>query len=356
MKGVKAMIPLIETTPRAFKSYLKFDSFLRRQQVTKTSRSVLFNGWAVTENGLKVNGNEYPMRDISMRQLLKTLGMPQKFYMEKAPTDMTIRDINRMRDEFTKDSEMIVYFQENNDGQKEVRGIAEPNFREMPYPKLLKSLPVKEKFKHASYSDWGIRITTTDPVNIIKVQKNDIIEVGSDLVYSDTGCTSLVGSPFFNRLVCTNGMVVREASNLVQSFRTRFTWRNEEEAWLRETHEKFNQITVDCKKLATVFKIMRDEPMEVLDGADTFMRKVRSAVTKPVFDSDEQLTSSIKDGEKEKKVINLGISIYVALAQITTLAKTLAFVERRKLEIMAGALVAMTLKAVGRGRIKTKAL
>jgi hypothetical protein len=82
------------------------------------------------------------------------------------------------------------------------------------------------------------------------------------------------------------------------------------------------------------------------------MRQVKSRVTAEVFNEDEDLTTEIKDGDKKKRVINLGVTIYVALAAVTVLAKTLAFVERRRLEIHAGTLVAKTLKAVKMGRIK----
>lgn len=345
------MIPLIESKPTTFGNLKKFEGFVADQEKTKRTVETQFKDWAVTDTGLKVQGEEYPMRDHAMRQLLRTLEMPVRFYMDKAPTDMAVRDINRMRDEYTEDSEMQVFLQKNN-GQPEVRGVADPNFQAIRYPKVISRLKVKEGFKEASYSDWGIRITTTDKTDLIKVQKNDIVEIGNDLVYSDVNSVPFVGSPFFLRLACTNGMVVREATDLVHSFRMRSTVRIEQDAWLQTLGENCRAITVNSKKIATVFKIMRDEPMEALDGADNFMRQVKSRVGAEVFNSDEELTKEIKDGDKKKRVIDLGVTIYAALAAVTVLAKTLAFVERRRLEIHAGTLVARTIKAVKVGRIR----
>jgi len=344
------MISLIETTPTTFEDLKRFKSFVADQQETKSTIETQFKDWELTDTGLKVQGEEYPMRIHAMKQLLKTLEMPIGFYMEKAPTDMLVRDINRMRDEYTEDSEMQVFLQKNN-GDCEVRGVADPNFMPIRYPKILERLKVKEGFKEASYSDWGVRITTAHKADLIKVQKNDIVEIGNDLVYSDVNSVPFVGSPFFLRLACTNGLVVREAADMVHAFRMRSTAHMKEDIWLQTLKENCRAITVNTKKMATVFKVMRNEPMEALDGADNFMRTVKSKVGSDVFNSDEELTKEVKDGDKKKRVIDLGITIYTAMAAITVLAKTLAFVERRKLEIHAGNLVARTLKAVGTGRI-----
>jgi len=343
------MIPLIETSPVVFGSHKSFKNFVLEQEKSKTESEVEFKDLTVTENGLKVEGKEHPVRDLAMRQLLKTFQMPIRFYMDKSPTDMTIRDINRMKDEYTDDSVLKIFFQGN-----EIRGVADPNFRHVGYAELLKKIPIMQNFKTANYSDWGIRITTADPADLIKVKKDDIVEVGTDLVYSDTGWSVFVGRPFFNRLACMNGMVVREATDLISSFRTRFTHHMEKTEWLKAVRKSCKEITVDSKKMATIFKVMKDEPLEKLDSSDNFMRRVRTMVTAEVFNSDKELVKKIRDGEKEKCVLNLGVSIYFALAQITVLAKTLAFVERRRLETMAGGLVMMTLKAIKQGRIKTK--
>lgn len=343
------MINLLDTKTANFTDYKKFRAFTKQQEKTKTQKEVQFKDWAVTGTGLKVNGDEYPMRDLAMRQMLKLFGMPQKFYFEKAPTDMAIRDINRMRDEYSDDSEMVVHMQ-----KEEVRGITGPNFVHTPYPSLLTKLPVKENFNTASYSDWGIRATTTDKTDLVKVDKGDIIEVGADIVYSDTGWTPLSGSPFFNRLVCTNGMVCREKTDLIHAFRMRMTHNIQEEVFLRNAREGYDKIAVDGKKIANVFRIMQDHPMDRLDKADQYLGKVRTAVTKEVFEQDEHLVKKIKDGEKEKFIMNLEVPIYLALAQITVLAKTLGFVQRRQLEIHAGALLGMTLAAIKAKRIKAK--
>jgi hypothetical protein len=180
------MIDLITNDVRNFKKFKQFKNFIKEQDETKHEKIVKFSDWELTEDGLRIEKKVHPMRDSAMKTLLKTFTMPIKFYYSKSPTDMLIKDVNRMRDEYTEDSEILVHFQEN-----EVRAVSKPTFQ-----KVRSSLDIingsmfgDSVFQAASYDDYGIRLTTVNKKEEIKVAKDDIMNTGSDIVYSDIGFT-----------------------------------------------------------------------------------------------------------------------------------------------------------------------
>jgi len=120
------MIDLITNDVRNFKKFKQFKNFIKEQDETKHEKIVKFSDWELTEDGLRIEKKVHPMRDSAMKTLLKTFTMPIKFYYSKSPTDMLIKDVNRMRDEYTEDSEILVHFQEN-----EVRAVSKPTFQKV---------------------------------------------------------------------------------------------------------------------------------------------------------------------------------------------------------------------------------
>ena len=112
------MIELIKNETRNFDSLKLMREFLKDEDSRKKEKLVEFKNWKFTKDGLRItrkNGKSktYPMRDPGMKALLKTFGMPNNFYYKKSPTDMLVRDVNRMKDEYSSDSEMLVFLQDN---------------------------------------------------------------------------------------------------------------------------------------------------------------------------------------------------------------------------------------------------
>ena len=333
------MIDLIKNQTFTTKRFKEFKGYLKDQDERKSEQVVQFKDWKFTEEGLKIKKKEYPMRDSAMKTLLSTFGMPSKFYYTKSPTDMLIRDINRMKREYTEDSEMLVYFQDD-----EVRAVSKPSVRHATSHRQIldNSILGDVSFKMGSYNDYGMRMTTADDSKQVKVTKDDIMNVGSDLIYSDTGSHPTTGSPFLLRLVCTNGLVVKEKSPFLNSFSMSFGQKFTEDTFLETLNHNVSSIDIDTKILGKTFKAMRDQPINSLQYGESHMKKLRSAIGISKFDEHEKLSVKILDDEHEGRMINTELPLYSALDITTRMAKKYDSLTRRRIESLAGSLVVMS--------------
>ena len=331
------MIELIKNETRNFTKLNKMRKFLEKQDTVKHEEVVQFKDWNLTEDGLKIGKETFGMRDSGMSTLLRVFGMPNKFYYDKSPTDMLVRDVNRMKDEYTGDSEMLVFFQED-----EVRAISKPSVCHADRTNsILDNIGLnKSHFINGAYSDLGMRVTTSKEEDTIKVTKEDEMQIGLDLIYSDVGHHSLSGSPHLLRLVCTNGLVVKEKSSFLSSFTMPPTFRSTEDDYLKSLNENVKTVNIDSDILRKTFKSMKENSINALNNGEIQMKKIRSAMGTAKFDEHEKLSLKvISDDEKERFVINTDLGLYKALDITTRLAKNYSQLGRRKLEILAGNLV-----------------
>ena len=333
------MIPLIENQATNFKSLKPFKEFIAEQESTKEHQLIEFKDWKLVDSGLQIKKETYPLRDSGMRTLLRTFSMPRDFYYKKSPTDMLVRDINRMKEEYTDDSQMLIFLQ-----NKEVRAVSRPNFRPIPIMNILDSsdLP-KRTFEAGNYSDYGVRVITADETRQIKIAKGDIMNIGLDLVYSDIGFHPLAGSPYLNRLVCENGMVAKEKSPFLNAFTMNFGTASSENEFLKRLHENINSVTINTEKLRETFKVMKDNPIKALPLGERQMEKMRAVIGTREFNEQDKLTVKILDttNDKERRVINTDLELYSALDITTRLAKKYEYLTKRKIETLAGGLVVM---------------
>ena len=322
--------------------FKELSEFLREQDDAKKTRFVTFDRWSLVEEGLRLKKKDgksrtYPMRDSGMRTLLKVLGMPTSFYYKKAPTDMLIRDINRMNDEYSRDSEVLVHLQD-----KEIRAVAKPNANNLKFHQaLLDAADVsKQSFNMASYSDYGLRIIVTkDDIKPIEVKKGDIISSGCELMYSDIGYFPTTGVPHLTRLICTNGAVLREKNPLLTMFALSFTRKQSEDYFLKHVHEGVQNIDADTKKLAGIFKAMRDHQIKDLTNGELLAKKIRSAMGVTKFDEHDKLSIKIMDGSDEKAVVNTDLGLYDFMDVVTRMAKSYNYLTRRKIEGLVGSMI-----------------
>lgn len=342
------MIDLIENETRNFNSFKTFKEFIKEQDSRKRERTVQFSNWEIGENGLRIKTKTktrtFPLRDSGMKTLLRTFGMPINFYYRKSPTDMLIRDINRMKDEYSDDSEFLVFLQKpENGGRSEVRAISKPNVRHVKdHVTLLSHTDLtRELFEKASWSDLGIRITSSDEAKAIKVAKGDIINMGMELMYSDVGFFSTTGNPYINRLICTNGAVMKEKNPLLTNFSMSFGSNMTEETFLSTLNHNIGLIEADTKVLKKTFKLMKDNPIKALPLGETQLRKLRSAIGIDKFDNHEKLSVRIMDEDVEKRAINTDLNLYSALDITTRMAKEYDYLNRRRIEGLAGGLILM---------------
>jgi len=348
------MIDLIENETKNFKNLKRFKEYVKDQDVRKRERLVQFSDWEMGKNGLRLKTKKgkfttFPIRDSGMKTLLRTFQMPVNFYYRKSPTDMLVRDINRMRDEYSPDSEFIVFLQKpENGGRKEVRAVAKPNTRHVTdHITLLDSTDLNKKlFERASYSDLGVRITTSDESKAIKVTKGDIINMGVELMYSDVGFFTTSGNPFLNRLVCTNGMVMKEKNPLLTNFTMSFGPRMTEENFLSTLNHNIDTVEADTKILKRTFKSMKSNPVMALPMGLSQMKKIRSAIGIEKFDAHEKLSTKIMEGETEKRMINTDLELYSALDVVTRMAKGYDYLSRRRIEGLAGGLILMSAESL----------
>jgi hypothetical protein len=340
-----AMIDLRDDLTMVTRDGDEFRSFLKEQDKLKKSRIVEFKNWQMTDEGLALKGKKlnkfkvYPMRDSGMVSTLKLFGMPRRFYYEKAPTDMLVRDINRMKEEFTEDSEIMCHMQKNDDGKYEMRAVTKPTTRRVKKTvDVIDSTIMNNQFLSGYYSEYGIRMTTTSNDKPIKVTKNDIINVGTDMAYSDIGWHMTNGSPHLFRLVCENGMIVKEKSSFLKAFRIQFGLNMDEQQFLKVLYEHMSKIEIDGKMLQETFKAMKDHQVRELPYHQSIMSNVKSLVTPEIFTNDEKLSVKVMDSNsgKEKIFPNLDLKVYSLVDKMTRLAKAQDQVGRMQLESLAG--------------------
>ena len=332
------MIELIKNKARNFKNYKTFREFVKEHDSTTKSKLIEFKDWKFTDEGLRIKKKIYPMRDSGMKTLLKTFSMPTKFYYDKSPTDMLIKDINRMKREYTPDSTIMVHLQNN-----EVRAVSKPNAKSVKFGELLQAATISKKaFRSANWTDYGLRISLSEQNNQIKVTKNDIVDIGTELMYSDVGSFSTSGCPFLLRLVCTNGMVVKEKSPLLNSFSMSVFSEVPDEIYLGKLKTNLEMVTTDAKRLQKTFKVMKDNPINSLRTGELQMKKIRSAIGPEKFDEHEKLSIKRMIDEKERRAINVDLELYTVVDIITRMAKEYDFFGRRKIEGLAGSLILMS--------------
>jgi hypothetical protein len=332
------MIELKDNEVFSTKNLKDFTTHVKEQDTGKRAELVNFSDWELTEDGLKVGKKTYEMRDSAMKSLLKLFHMPVSFYYETSPTDMLIRDVNRMNKEFTQDSQMWTYWQ-----GKEVRAVSRPSIAVAPpHQDLFTAMKLENlEFKRGNYSDYGIRYLCADSsIRPIKVEKGDLVEIGSEVMHSDIGHFPTSGIPFLNRLICTNGMVMAEKSPLVQGFVLSRVKAISPQDFLVRFNSGFNAIKSNSQRLTDTFKAMKDNPIAALRTGESIMKKLRLSIGTDEFDKQETLVQSVmEEDEKEKKILNLTVPLYEALDVTTRLAKRQPYLERRKTEGLCGSLV-----------------
>ena len=323
----------------------EFTSFINEQDVLKKQRVVEFKDWEMTEEGLALRSKKlqrfktYPMRDTGMTSTLRLFGMPRNFYYEKSPTDMLVRDCNRMKEEYTSDSELMVHMQKNEDNKYEVRAVTKPTIRRVRKTSdVLESSLLKNQFLSGYYSETGLRMTTTSDDKPIKVTKNDIINIGTDMSYSDIGWHMTSGSPHLFRLVCENGMIVKEKSTILNAFRIQFCQNMEEDHFIRALYEHMSKIEIDGRKLQRTFKEMKQREVKELPQHTAIMSNVKSLVSPEVFANDDKLSVKVMDSisGKEKVFPNNNLNVYSLVDKVTRIAKTKEQIGRSQLESLAG--------------------
>lgn len=336
------MIELKENKNHATKDLGKLRAMLREEDSKRKRETIQFKDWQMTEDGFKIKKKVYPMRDSGMKTLLRLFHMPVKFYYETSPTDMLVRDINRIRDEYTEDSEMSVFFSGG-----EVRAITRPDIGVIDnHNSILESLNIGEKLFHkASFNDYGLRVMTTDSDKPIKVEKGDIINAGMELMYSDIGNHPTTGYPFFNRLICTNGLVIQEKSKFISGFKVNHTLKTPTEIFLKTINSNVEKITADTKVLSETFKKMKDITVRALPYGEQHLKRLRSVITPDRFDKHENMVLKVMEEEsnKEKIIVNPDAVLYDVVDIATREAKAFHHLERRRIESMSGALVSMVM-------------
>lgn len=333
-----AMIELKENKTFTTKEIKKFTEFVKEQDAKKKQELINFSDWEFTKEGLRIKKKTYEMRDSAMKTLLHLFKMPVSFYYETSPTDMLVRDVNRMKDEFTSDSQMWVYWQD-----KEIRAVSRPNIAVAPpHTDLFSSMKLENlEFKRGNYSDYGLRFLCSDTsIRPIKVEKGDLVEVGNEIMHSDIGQFPTTGIPFLNRLICTNGMVMTEKSPLVDGFTLSRLKSIPPKEFLEQFSSNLSRIKSNTTVLTDTLKAMKDHPVSDLRTGEDIMKKIRLSIGTDEFDKNEKLTQTLMlEGEKKKTIINLGVPLYDALDVTTRLAKKQPFLERRKTEGLCGSLV-----------------
>uniref|UniRef100_A0A6M3JZC8 DUF932 domain-containing protein n=1 Tax=viral metagenome TaxID=1070528 RepID=A0A6M3JZC8_9ZZZZ len=342
------MIELLKNETTNFKNFSTMKSFLGDQDARKSDRFVEFNSWEIGEDGLRIKSQKtnkwknYMLRDSGMKTMLRLFRMPVRYYYEVAPTDMAIRDINRMRDEYDPKSEFLVFLQKEEDGKRVVRAVSRPTVGHVSNHKtMFDSIDVgKNLFEGGSYSDLGMRIVTSDDKKQIRVEKGDIINVGVDLVYSDIGLFPTAGNPYLNRLICTNGMVMKEKHPLLSNFAMSFTSRTTESQFLESLHTNFANVQADGEVLQKTFHLMKKNPISSLPDGERRVKSIRNAVGSERFDEHEKLSRKIMDSESEteKILINTDLDLYSLADIVTRMCKSQPYLERRKVESLVGSL------------------
>lgn len=348
----REFIEVIKNETRRFSDKNEFIDFASHIDDLNKYEFVTFEDMKFNKDGtfdVKKNGKtkSYKFTESGLNTLLKTFGMPVDFYMNKAPSDMLIRDLNRMKATYSSDSEVRVCFKEDT-----IKGVMRPTISVVKNKSIASSLLNSPfEFKFADMDDYGMRITNAGSslAPDIKVQKGDIVSCGVDATYSDIANTKTALTPFLMRLVCTNGMVLQDKNNsyLPHSVFMPLAYKQSKKVYLQNYQDAIKEIIIDTSYVSKALKAMREHPISDIEKGEPLAKKIRNSLTPKIFDEIDGLIVKVmnQDTNRESREINTDYLLYDFLDKATRLARDQVQMRRRLTESYAGLLISESGKA-----------
>jgi len=227
MVNLKGAIDMSKTTMESLNTIITANSASKRDLTVPTSSILLSN------NGIwNIGAEEFQATRWANSQIFNRLGMPGKYFTElmEADPELAAYHTNRVL-KTHKDEEWFVRTKVGNinlDGTEDesedasespyIRGVMSDKYSVLDNDKVIEALTKIINHYAKDYSieshnlsdhRMHIRITlpqTAKDFGLTTRAKNDILQVGLDIVNSEVGYTAMNIMGFVWRLVCTNGM------------------------------------------------------------------------------------------------------------------------------------------------------
>ena len=162
---------------------------------------------------MEIMGNEYGLDDNFTNQLCNKLHLPVKYYDYLLEEDRSLleKNVNELLDKREGNHNLIRTMNGN------ARAFLSTSYKcmdhseglEVVLPALCQHLEI-DNFKECYISENKMTVTASIPLKTFEPNVGDICEFGIEISNSEIGTNQLMIAPFLYRLVCTNGMRVRD--------------------------------------------------------------------------------------------------------------------------------------------------
>lgn len=242
------------------KSLTELAQELERVNSEKRDFMVPVNQLAMNEKSdIEFGGESFGLNNWSGGQIATYTNIPKQYFdrIKKENPELLAQNVNHGFEQITreKSDQRLIRTLDNN-----VRGFLSSKYRMLDSHDLLEAtLPtlIENKFDVVSseITEKRLYLKSVTPKIQGEVKKGDVVQYGVMISTSDVGAGSLKVEPFFNRLVCLNGMV------MPTKFRKAHLGSNNFE---REVHEL---LTDDTKKKndEAFFATVRDYLMATME-------------------------------------------------------------------------------------------
>lgn len=162
---------------------------------------------------MEIMGNEYGLDDNFTNQLCNKLHLPVKYYDYLLEEDRSLleKNVNELLDKREGNHNLIRTMNGN------ARAFLSTSYKCMDHSEVLEVvLPALgqhleiDNFKECYISPNKMTVTASIPLKTFEPNVGDICEFGIEISNSEIGTNQLMIAPFLYRLVCTNGMRVRD--------------------------------------------------------------------------------------------------------------------------------------------------
>jgi len=162
---------------------------------------------------MEIMGNEYGLDDNFTNQLCNKLHLPVKYYDYLLEEDRSLleKNVNELLDKREGNHNLIRTMNGN------ARAFLSTSYKCMDHSEVLEVvLPALgqhleiDNFKECYISENKMTVTASIPLKTFEPNVGDICEFGIEISNSEIGTNQLMIAPFLYRLVCTNGMRVRD--------------------------------------------------------------------------------------------------------------------------------------------------
>lgn len=293
----------------------------------------------ISEDGIILVGSSaYPMTDWAFESICYFLKIPVAF-ARSIPTELLLQNFNKLREEH---NQRVVFLISRN---TVINVMSHPYLPAGNTDLLLRLkdevVPEMELELHEiRISDRGMEMSFLKEGLKVEPAPGDITRFGLRVSNSDTGWRGAKASFYLLRLVCTNGAVV---SNNWGTAEWGYNYRISHERSIQNFIGQIEKMQVDFTKFEAFYNRLADRELAAFEFVNVHRRMSRIVgnedADKMAGVPKEERNRFIKEYREGNRMLPTGIILYVIYNNITASARRYAFVMRRALEALGGALI-----------------